>query len=260
MAAETQYTANTAIRQLTTGNSYMDGTEALSVLTASAYGTLIKSVTIKAVGSTQDGVVRLFVYDGSVTKILKEVVIPTITQSATDKSFEITLPLDFMLVAGGILKATTSQSDTFNIIAEGLDWTYYTTSVRPESTNYTANTGMATINTANSNLDGTGSLAQVIVAGSNGTLIQSIINKAQGNTTPGMIRIFIANDRGDKYLFKEIKVSYVTKSATAHSFSYRIDFGGRDFALKSGWSIYATTENSESFNVIAEGLNWAYPA
>jgi hypothetical protein len=260
MAAETQYTANTAIAQLTTGNSYMDGTEAVTVLTAASNGTLIKTVTIKATGNTTEGMVRLFAYEGSITKLIAEVKVPIITRDSRNKAFEVILPLNLMLEADGILKATTANSETFNVIAEGLDWVYYTTSVRPESTNYTANTGFTTIATANTYTDGKGDMEQVIAATSSGTQIQSINIKSQVSTTPGMIRLYLYTGSGDKRLFLEIAVPYVTKSATAHSFSHRIDFGGRGFALKSGWSLWASTANSESFNVIAEGLNWEYPA
>jgi len=54
-------------------------------------------------------------------------------------------------------------------------------------------------------------------------------------------------------------VPAITKSSIAHSFSHRVDFGGMDFALKAGWSLKASTEIGESFNVIAEGLDWVYP-
>ena len=93
----------------------------------------------------------------------------------------------------------------------------------------------------------------------NGTIIQSIVIKAIVSTSPGMIRIFLYDGTNTK-LLREIPVRYVTKSATAHSFSYRIDFDGRDFALSPNWHIKVTTQNAESFNVIVEGLYWSYPA
>lgn len=259
MALETQYTANTGIVVISTANSNLDGSGTLAnVLTGASNGTLIKTVTIQATGNTTSGMVRLFVYDGTNTKILYEANIPAVTKSNRDPAFAITIPLNYRLKSGGILKAATQNAESFNVIAEGLDWAYYG-SIREECTRYTANTGMANIATANSNLDGSGTLGTFFTAASNGTVIQSITIKAQVSTTPGMIRLFLY-DGSNNQLFKEIPVPYVTKSATAHSFSHLIDFGGIDFALKTGWLLKASTENAESFNIVAEGLDWSYPA
>lgn len=259
MAAETQYTANTAMNTVSSAESALDGTNAVTILTGASNGTLIKTVSVKASGNTTEGMVRLFVYDGVQTKIISEINIPRVTKSSRYPTFETTIDLDFILEASSILKATTQNAESFNIIAEGLDFAYYG-SVRPESTKYTANTGMVTVSTANTNLDGTGALGTVLTAASSGTIIQSIVIKAQVNTTPGMIRLFLYDGSTYTKLFKEILVPYVTKSGTAHSFSHRIDFDGKDFALKSGWILKASTENAEAFNIIAEGLDWSYPA
>jgi hypothetical protein len=261
MAAETQYTANTGMAVVSTANSNLDGTTGtyVDVITGASGGTLIKTITIKAQGNTTDGMVRLFVYNGTSTKILTEVSVPAITKSATDPTFEAVLHLDYMLKSGGKIKASTQNGESFNIFAEGLDWTYYTTSIRPESTKYAANTGFVTVSTANSNLDGTGTLGTVLTAAYSGTLLQSITLKAQVSTTPGMIRLFLY-DGANTRLFTEVPVPAITKSATANSFSHRIDFGGRDYALKTGWLLKASTEKGEAFNVIAEGLDWTYPA
>lgn len=264
MAAETQYTANTGIAQINTANSNLDGTTGTvtDILTAASNGTLIKTVTIKAITNTSYGMVRLFAYDGTNTKLITEVSIPAVTKSATEPAFQVTIPLNYVLEASGKLKATTEIGDTFIITAEGLNFAYYG-SVRPESTKYTANNAFAVISTANSNLDGTGTLGTILTATSSatskGTLLQSIVIKATGNTTPGMIRLYIVA-AATAQLLMEIPVPAVTKSATAHSFSYRVDFGGRDFALPCSWVLKASTEKAEAFNVIAEGLDWTYPA
>ena len=259
MAAETQYTANTAMVTISTANSNLDGSGTLgTILTGASNGTLIKTVTIKATGDTSFGMIRFFVYEGTNTKILFEVNVPDMNQTNREPAFEVTVPVNYVLKSGGILKAATQNAESFNIIAEGLDWAYYG-SVRPESTKYTANTGLVNIATANANLNGTGTMGTVLTAALNGTLIQSIVIKATASTSPGMIRLFIYDGANTK-LFREIPVPYSTPSASVNSFSHRIDFGGIDFALKTGWVLKASTENAESFNVIAEGLNWEYPA
>lgn len=261
MAAETQYTASTAFATVSSANSSLDGTGAVTVLTGASNGTLVKTVTVKATVSTTNGMVRLFVYDGSSSKIIMEVPVPAVTKSYRDPSFEVTLPLDYKLESGHELRATTQNAESFNIIAEGLNWSYYTTSVRPESTKYTANTGAVLVSTANNRLDGTGTIGTVLTsAGDNGTIIQSIVIKSIVSTTPGMIRIFLYDGSSLTKLLTEVPVPYLTKSGTAHSFSYQIDFQGRGFALETDWVLKASTEIAESFNVIAEGLDWEYPA
>lgn len=269
MAAETQYTANTGMALLVDANSNYDGTGALDVLTAASNGTLIKTVTIKAIKNTTHGMIRLYAYDGTNTKLIYEVEVPATTKASTDPAFETIIPLNYILKASGTagkLKASSQKgdagigtTDNFIVIAEGLDFVYYA-SVRPESTKYTANTAMATIATANANLDGTGTIGTVLTAASNGTLIESVVIKAQVTTTKGMIRLFINNPGVVTRLLMEVPVPVVTKSSTAHSFSRRIDFGGKGFALKPGWILGASTEIAQSFNVIAEGLDWTYPA
>jgi len=267
MAEETQYTANTGMQTISIANSALDGTGTLSnaIVTGASNGTIIKTVTIKAQGNTDQGVVRLFIFDGTNNKLASEIEIPAVTQSATDPAFEITIPVDYALKNGWSLKASTEKANTFNIIAEGQDWVYYTTSVRPESSKYTANTGMNTITYHNTSLTGSGTLNtdiwDIITAASNGTQIQSMTVKAilTGTTSTGMVRLFIYDGTNTK-LLTEIQVDATTQSITAHSFSRRIDFGGKGFFLKSGWKIRATTQTDDDFNVIAEGLDLTYPA
>jgi hypothetical protein len=263
MAAETQYTANTGVVNIATANTNLDGTGTLgTVLTASGSGTpgtLIKTVTIKAQVSTTAGMVRLYVVGGGSTELISEVEVPAVTKGANDPSFEVTLELNYFLKATYVLKASTQNAESFNVIAEGLDVAYYATSVRPESTKYSANTGIGQVSTANTNLDGTGTLATILTAASNGTNIQCVNIKATVNTTAGMIRLYVYNGT-TSFLLTEVPVPAVTKSGTAHSFSSRVIFGGRDFALQSGYLLKASTEKGEAINVIAEGADWSYPA
>lgn len=268
MAAETQYTVNTGMVAISTANANLDGTGTLgTVLTAGSNGTKVKTLTIKALGSTSaQGMVRLFVYDGANSRLVGEIEIPVVTQSASDECFEKHLELDLDLEAGYILKASTQVADTFNILAEGLDWSYYTANVRPESTNYTANTGVGVVTTANSNLDGTtGSVITILTAGASatyrGTLIKSIVIKAIGSpTVDGMVRLYIQNTGSTvTKLFTEIFVPIVTQSGTARSFVHQIDFP-QGFNLQAGYKILATTEKSNSFVIMAEAMDFTYPS
>jgi len=264
MAAETQYTANTGVVAIATANANLDGTGTLgTVLIAAAVagmlGCIIKSVTIKAQGNTTQGMVRLFVVGGGVTELIAEIEIPAVTKSTVDPTFEIYMETNYAIKAGYVLKAATQNAETFNVIAEGLDWNYYTTSVRPESTKYIANTGLGQVSTANTFRDGSGTFGNVLTAASNGTNIQTVTIKATGSPAAGIVRLFIF-DGTTNFLMSEIPVVATTQSGTAHSFSRRVLFGGNDFALKSGYLLRASTEIGNTFNVIAEGMDWTYPA
>jgi hypothetical protein len=259
MAAETQYTANTGMVVISTANSNLDGTGTLgTVLTAASNGTLVKRITVKAQGNVTQGMVRLFVYDGTNTRLLEEILIPAVTQGSTEMSFEQTIECNYRLQATYVLKASTQNAETFNVIAEGLNWAYYATSVRPESTNFTANTGMSLISTANSNLDGTGTLGTVLTAANlKGCRIESVTIKAIVNTSYGMVRLFIS-DGTNKRLLTEVFVPAITKSSVASSFSAKVTLG--NFELQPTYSLLASTQNAESFAIIAEGMDWQYPA
>src|ERR1044072_965439 len=140
MAEETLYTANTGCVSISTANTNLDGTGTLgTVLTAGSNGTLVKSVTIKAQTNTTQGMVRLFITGGGATQLIAEIEIPAITKSGTDPSFEIHMPTNYSLESGYVLKASTQVAEAFNVIAEGLDWTY-PDPPRCDATHYTANT------------------------------------------------------------------------------------------------------------------------
>lgn len=267
MAAETQLTANTGIVTIETANSNLNGQGNLgTVLTAAANGTTIKSVIIKAMGSTtSQGMIRLFLNaGGGGGALLAEIEVPVITQSSIDNCFERHLELDFFLKSGYLLKASTQIGDTFNIIAEGLNVAYNPSQVRTDTTKFTANTGMVNISTANSNLNGTGTMGTVLTAGTTangyqGCRINSITVKAMQNTTKGMVRIFIQDTIGTKKLLTEISVPYVTYSSKEKSFEETIFFNDA-LNIAPGYSILASTENAESFFITADANDWNYVA
>ena len=62
-----------------------------------------------------------------------------------------------------------------------------------ENSLVTANTGFATVATANSGLDGKGTLATVLTGAANGTMVKSVIVKAIAPTLQGMVRLFISD-------------------------------------------------------------------
>src|SRR5438876_10509487 len=110
MAAETQYTANTGMATINSANAALDGSGTLGttiwdVITGASKGTLIKTVTVKAqVTTTVEGMVRLFVYDGTNTKLIAEIEVPALAKSATNPAFEATIALNFTLKTGWKLR------------------------------------------------------------------------------------------------------------------------------------------------------------
>lgn len=262
MAAETQYTANTGMVSISTANSGRDGSGTVgTVLTAGAYGTLVKNIFIKSITDTSQGMIRLFVTNPmGITTLIKEFMVPAITKASINKAFEMQIPMDYTIAAGSTLKASTEVANTFNIIAEGLDWTYYSYGVRMDTTKYTANTGTVIIDTANSNLDGTGTLGLAYTAGSSptykGSSIESITIKTSVNDTPGMVRLYLDNST-NKFCFKEIVIPTITKSATDQSFEHTIVFDN-DLELQAGYKIQASTQNAEAFHIMVNGNDWNY--
>ncbi|MCC7452929.1 MAG: hypothetical protein IT222_02085 [Crocinitomix sp.] len=262
MAEETHYTANTGMVTISTANSNLDGTGTLgTVLTGANNGTLIKSVFIKAQGSTQSGMVRLFIFNGSSSILLHEIYIPENAQASVNKSFEIQLDLNITLKSGFMLRASTQQGNTFNIIAEGMDWSYYSSQVRTDTTQQITVNGRASISTSNSNLDGTGSLGTAYTAGSssnfNGSSIRTITIKSTVNVSSGMIRVFLQNLSSQKFLLTEILVDTETKSALDESFERTVLFED-DLDIQAGYSILVSTQQSENFRIEVEGTNWKY--
>ncbi len=134
----------------------------------------------------------------------------------------------------------------------------------------TANTGIQTISSANSNLDGTGEMEQVLVAGGSGTIIKSITIKSVPEDSSlywslqGMVRLFIQNaDASITTLYKEIPIPAVpvmnpVSLPTPIFSSFETVITG-DLKLKAGYSLFASTQVANTFNIIAEGLDYAYP-
>jgi hypothetical protein len=263
MAAETQYTPNIGMQTISTANSNLDGSGTISaaIITGASNGTLIKNIFIKAITNTSKGMVRLFVDIGAVRspQLIMEMEIPAVIKSSINPAFQITVPLNYYLKSGFHLYASTQNAETFNIIAEGQNWAYYATSVRSETTKYAIANGVTLLDTANSNLDGTtGTYGTVMTA--NDCNLQNIKIKALESTTAdGMVRLFLYDGTSVTKLWMEVPVPAVTQSGTASTFYHKIEFNN-GFALKDNWQIKASTENSNDFSVVAEALDWSYPA
>lgn len=119
---------------------------------------------------------------------------------------------------------------------------------------YTANLGVTSINTANSRLDGGGTLSTLLVGAANGTYVKSLIIKAQTNTSQGMVRFFVQNSGGNN-LVQEINVPPVIRSGRDLSFGIIINL---NYTLKAGETLKVSTEKNDTFNVFAEAFDLSY--
>jgi len=110
-----------ALAQVSTANTNRDGTgTAPDVITGSTNGTRIDRITITATGTTTAGVVRLYLYDGTNTRLWREVLVTAITPSASVAVFSAILSgLGLVLPNTYKIKASTHNAETFNITAEG---------------------------------------------------------------------------------------------------------------------------------------------
>ena len=111
----------------------------------------------------------------------------------------------------------------------------------------TVNSAQAQVSTANTNRNGTGTLATVLTATGTGCRIDDIYIVATGTTTAGVVRLFIS-DGSNIRLWQEILVSAVTPSTTVAVWSYTLL--NQALLLESGWSLQASTNNAETFNIL----------
>jgi len=119
------------------------------------------------------------------------------------------------------------------------------------SPQYTAipKVGIGKISVANTSLTGTGTLVNVVSAGTNGSRVDSVTVKATTTTTNDIVRLFLYD--GSIYsLLTEILVSAITISSTIKSFETTITLG---IVIPSGYSLYASTHVGQSYNILSFG-------
>ena len=87
---------------------------------------IIKKITIAALQSTHNGVIRFFISpDSGVSNFLMmEILIPETTQSSSQPSYKVVLTDEFHIQEGYMLRASTQLSESFAITVEGTDWGY----------------------------------------------------------------------------------------------------------------------------------------
>lgn len=116
----------------------------------------------------------------------------------------------------------------------------------------TPHLGIGQISTANTNRDGTGTLATVLTATPNGTRINIIVIKAIGTTTAGMVRLYIDDGASNIRLWREFLITAKTPSSTVAAYEYILYLQGEAaLILPSGYMLKASTAKAETFNIFA---------
>lgn len=118
--------------------------------------------------------------------------------------------------------------------------------------------GAASISTANTGRDGSGTTGLLATGAAGGTRIDSVSVVATATTTAGMVRLFLDTGGGtaaDLFLISEISVTAVTPSATVKAFAGEMTWP-RGLVLPSGYKLCVSTEKAEAFDVTAYGGNF----
>ena len=119
-----------SMAQISTANTARDGTGTIgTVMTGGADGFRVDSIRIHATVTTTAGMVRLFIDDGAANiRLWREVIVTAITVGAAVAAFDAEIrnadgSALLNLPSGYILKASTHNAETFNVIAFGGSYT-----------------------------------------------------------------------------------------------------------------------------------------
>lgn len=121
-AANFAATPRVSAGALSTGGTLIGLTNLVDIFSAGTSGSRIDTVFIKATGTTTVGQVRLVVYDGTTSRVIKEVAVAAITPTGATSSFESTVALGISLPSGAKLQANTLNGETFTVTALGGDY------------------------------------------------------------------------------------------------------------------------------------------
>ena len=110
--------------QVSVANTNRDGTTGtyITLVTAAPSGTRVAEIVTQATVTTTAGMVRLFLTDGSTTRMFDEISISAATVSASVKGNRVsTLYTNLVLPSGWSMKASTHNAEAINVFALGAD-------------------------------------------------------------------------------------------------------------------------------------------
>ena len=119
-----QFTATPrmVVAQVSTANPSRDGTGTIvDLITGVAAGTRINKITVKGIATTTAGMVRIFFFDGTNSRLYIEVTVNAITVGSAVETFSEEISFNDAnapILASGSqkLQASTHNAETFNII------------------------------------------------------------------------------------------------------------------------------------------------
>jgi hypothetical protein len=114
----------------------------------------------------------------------------------------------------------------------------------------TPRVGAVLISTADTSRTSPTNVGTVLTAGSSGSRIDEINVVAMGTTTANVVRLFLF-DGTNYFLLQEVLIAALTPSVTAPVVTYTSTYS--NLMLPNGWSLRATTNNAESYEVLAFG-------
>jgi hypothetical protein len=105
---------------VSTANTNRDGTGTIvTVFTAGASGSRIDDIVVTATGTTTAGMVRLFLNDGTNTRLWAEIPVTAVTPSGTVQAFTSSMLNQALILPNGwSLRAATNNAETFNIFVD----------------------------------------------------------------------------------------------------------------------------------------------
>jgi hypothetical protein len=110
--------------QVSVANPNRDGTTGayITLVTAGPSGTRIAEIVTQATVTTTAGMVRLFLTDGSTTRMFDEIAVSATTVFANVKGNRVsTLYTNLVLPSGWSMRASTHNGEAINIFALGAD-------------------------------------------------------------------------------------------------------------------------------------------
>lgn len=110
------------------------------------------------------------------------------------------------------------------------------------------------VSAANTNRDGTGTIATITTGTTNGRRISKITIKAIVTTTAGQVRFYI-DDTVNVRLIKEVVVAAITVGAAVAGFVDEALYS-EGLILPNGYILKASTVNAEAMNIIVEGADY----
>lgn len=113
--------------------------------------------------------------------------------------------------------------------------------------------GVADVSTANTNRDGTGTIATVLTAGASGSLVETIIVKSTGDPADSVVNLYLHDGTTAHHIHAIDMGDPAAGSTTVDSYRAVIDLTAESpggWKLPSGWSLRASVTVAPTAGVL----------